>query len=314
LNRKGNQMERTEKIWVNGKLIDWDDAKVHVLTHALNYGTGVFEGIRVYQTPKGTAVFRLKEHIARLFNGCKVMGIDPEFGGRTYNAEEVVAAVKECIRANKNVDYVKPCVFLSGEEVGLNPVGVPASLSITCIHMGSYLGDAGSGAKVITSSWHRPDNLCGPAGAKVNGAYVTSCLAKREAVRQGANEAVMLNSTGHVAECTGENIFLCNGGKISTPQTSECILDGITRRSVIEIARDMGYEVVETEITRTQLVSAEEVWMTGTAAEVVPVVSVDGRAVGDGKTGAVTRKVQSKFHDIATGKDPKYDRWLEYVG
>ena len=306
-------MEKTEKIWIDGKLIKWDDAKVHVLTHGLNYGTAVFEGIRVYETPKGRAVFRLRDHVVRLLDGCKVMGIDLVFGGKTYGVEDVIDAVKTCIKANKKVDYVKPCVFLSGEEVGLNPVGVPASLSITSIFMGSYLGSASSGAKLITSSWHRPDNLCGPAGAKVNGAYVTSCLAKREAVQLGANEAVMLNSVGHVAECTGENIFVCRDGKIYTPHTSECILDGITRRSVIEIARNLGYEVIETQVTRTQLVTADEVWMTGTAAEVAPVTSVDGRTIGSGKTGEITTKVHDRFHKIATGNDQKYERWLEYV-
>jgi len=307
-------MEKTEKIWINGKLVDWNEAKVHILTHALNYGTAVFEGIRVYQTPKGPAVFRLKDHMKRLLDGCKVMGIDPEFGGKTYALEDAVEAVKTCIKANKKVDYVKPCVYLSGEEVGLNPVGVPASFSITCIYMGSYLGSASTeGAKVITSSWQRPDNLCGPAGAKINGTYVTSCLAKREAVRQGAKEAVMLNSVGHVAECTGENIFIYRNGKIYTPMASECILEGITRNSIIEVARDMGYEVIETQMTRTQLVTADEVWMTGTAAEVVPVTSIDGRTVGSGKIGKVTEKIHAEFHEIVAGKKPKYDRWLDYV-
>jgi len=306
-------MEKTEKIWMNGKLINWGEASVHVLTHAMNYGTAAFEGIRVYQTPKGRAAFRLREHLTRLLDGCKVMGIEPVFGGKTYGLEEVIDAVKVCIRANKKVDYVKPCVFLSGEDVGLNPVGVPASLYVACIYMGSYLGSASSGAKVITSSWHRPDNLCGPAGAKVSGAYVTSCLAKREAVQAGASEAVMLNLTGHVAECTGENIFICSNGKIYTPQISECILDGITRKSVIEIAREMGYEVAETQITRTQLVTADEVWMTGTAAEIVPVTSVDGRIIGSGKTGEITEKVHGRFHEIVTGKDPKFGKWLEYI-
>lgn len=307
-------MEKSEKIWINGRLVDWKDAKVHVMTHALNYGTGVFEGIRVYQTPKGPAVFRLKEHMERLVGGCKIMGFDLEFEGKTYGTEDLIKAVKDTIKANKKVDYVKPCVFLSGEEVGLNPVGVSVSMSITCIYMGSYLGTASSdGAKLITSSWQRPDNLCGPAGAKVNGAYVTSCLAKREAIRQGASEAVMLNSAGHIAECTGENIFLCKNGKILTPQVSECILEGITRNSIIDIARDMGYEVSETEITRTQLIMADEVWMTGTAAEVVPVTCVDGRKIGTGKVGEITKKVQAKFHSVAEGNVPEYDRWLDYV-
>lgn len=307
-------MEKTEKIWFDGKLVDWNDAKVHVLAHALNYGTGVFEGIRVYQTPKGTAVFRLKDHVSRIMDGCKVMGFDLEFGGKKYDFDGIMDVIKSTVRANKSVDYAKPCIFLSGEEVGLNPVGVPVSMVVTCIHMGQYLGSASSeGAKLITSSWHRPDNLCGPAGAKVNGAYVTSCLAKREAVRQGANEAVMLNSVGHVAECTGENIFILRNGKIYTPQVSECILEGITRNSVIQVARDMGYEVLETEITRTQLITAEEVWMTGTAAEVVSVTHIDGKTIGDGRIGAVTSRIHDRFHDIVTGKVPEYDDWLDYV-
>ena len=307
-------MEKTEKIWINGKLIDWADAKVHIMTHAMNYGTAVFEGIRVYQTPKGPAAFRLREHTRRLLDGCKVMGIEPVFEGRTYGAEEIIDAIKTCVKANKKVDYIKPCVFLSGEEAGLNPVGVPVSLAITCIYMGSYLGNASTeGAKIITSSWQRPDNLCGPAGSKINGTYVTSCLAKMEAVRQGANEAVMLNSSGHIAECTGENIFLLRDGKIYTPPTSECILDGITRNSVIDIARSIGYDVIEAQITRTQLVTADEVWMTGTAAEVVPVTSVDRRAVGSGKIGETSKKISERFHDITAGKVPKYEHWLEYI-
>ncbi|MFA6805031.1 MAG: branched-chain amino acid transaminase [Candidatus Methanomethylophilaceae archaeon] len=307
-------MDKTEFIWLDGKLVKWEDAKVHVLAHALNYGTGVFEGIRVYQTPKGPAVFRLKDHARRLMDGCKVMGFDMKFAGKTYGYEDIMTAIKDAVRANKNVDYAKPCVFLSGEEVGLNPVGVPESMAITCIHMGAYLGKAGTeGAKLITSSWHRPDNLCGPAGAKVNGSYVASCLAKREAIRQGANEAVMLNSVGHVAECTGENIFIYKDGKILTPSSAECILEGITRKSIIEVARDLGYEVVETEVTRTQLNTADEVWMTGTAAEVAPVTMIDGRIIGDGKIGEVSKSIHAKFSEIANGKDPKYESWLDYV-
>lgn len=308
-------MDKTEKIWLNGKLVDWADAKVHVLAHALNYGTGVFEGIRVYHTPKGPAVFRLKDHVRRLMDGCKVMGIDLVFDGKEYGFDDLMNAIKDAVRANGDaVDYVKPCVFLSGEEVGLNPVGVPVSMAITCIHMGAYLGkDSSAGAKLITSSWQRPDNLCGPAGAKVNGSYVASTLAKREAVRQGANEAVMLNSVGHVAECTGENIFLYRHGKILTPQAAECILEGITRQSIIDVARDLGYTVEETQVSRTQLITADEVWMTGTAAEIAPVTMIDGRVIGTGKIGEVATKIHEKFHDIATGKAPEYDAWLDYV-
>ena len=306
-------MEKSKFIWLNGKMVNWADAKVHVMSHAINYGTGVFEGIRVYETPKGKSVFRLKDHVRRMVGGCKIMGFEMEFGGKTYGEKEIYDSILETVRKNEKVDYVKPCVFLSGEEVGLNPVGVPTSMSITALYMGNYLGESDNGMKLITSSWHRPDNLCGPAGAKVNGSYVTSCLAKREAIRQGANEAVMLNSVGHVAECTGENIFIYKDGKISTPQSSECILEGITRNSVIQVARDMGYTVEETEVTRSQLITADEVWMTGTAAEVASVTVIDDRPIGDGKVGEVTKKIGKKFHEIVTGKDLKYEEWLDYV-
>lgn len=306
-------MEKGKLIWLNGKLVKWDDAKIHVMSHALNYGTGVFEGIRVYDTPKGKSIFRLKDHVHRMIGGCKVMGFDLVFGGKEYSEKDIYEAILQTVRENDNVDYVKPCIFLSGEEVGLNPVGVPVSMSISAMYMGNYLGESDSGMKLITSSWHRPDNLCSPAGAKVNGAYVTSCLAKREAVRQGADEAVMLNSLGHVAECTGENIFIYKDGKILTPPPSESILEGITRNSIIEVARDIGYTVEEVSISRTQLITADEVWMTGTAAEVASVTTIDARTIGDGKVGEVTRKIGKKFHDIVTGKDLAYEKWLDYV-
>lgn len=307
-------MEKCEKIWLDGKLVNWDEAKVHVLAHSLNYGTGVFEGIRVYQTPKGPAIFRLKDHARRLVDGCKIMGFDMKINGKEYGLQEVMDAIKDAVRANGKVDYVKPCVFLSGEEVGLNPVGVKTSFAITCIYMGAYLGkNANAGIKLITSSWERPDYLCGPAGAKVNGSYVASCLAKREAIRQGANEAVMLNRTGHVAECTGENIFAYKFGKIITPAPSECILQGITRCSIITVARDLGYTVDETALTRFQLIASDEVWLTGTAAEIAPVTEIDGQIIGDGKPGKVSAEIHAKFTEIVTGKDPKYADWLDYV-
>ncbi|MFA5451954.1 MAG: branched-chain amino acid transaminase [Candidatus Methanomethylophilaceae archaeon] len=307
-------MEKTEKIWFDGKLVNWKDATVHVLAHALNYGTGVFEGIRVYQTPKGAAVFRLKDHTKRLMDGCKIMGIDLKFAGKVYDFDDIMNAIKEVVRVNKNVDYVKPCVFLCGEEVGLNPIGVPSSMAITGINMGMYLGKgADKGASLMVSTWQRPDNLCAPAGAKVNGVYVTSCLAKREAVMRGASEAVMLNSNGYVAECSGENIFIYKRGKIYTPKPSNSLLEGITRNSIMEVASDLGYEVIETDVSRTELMTADEVWMTGTAAEVAPVTIVDERPVGNGKVGKVALEIRDKFADITRGKDPKYSAWLDYV-
>lgn len=307
-------MDKTEFIWLDGKLVKWEDARVHVLSHALNYGTGIFEGIRVYETPKGPAVFRLKSHTKRLMDGCKVLGFDMNIGGKDYGYEEAFEAIKDTVRANENVDYVKPCVFLGGEEVGLNPIGVQTSFAITAVHMGAYLGkDAAKGAKLIVSPWQRPDNLCSPAGAKVNGVYVTSCLAKRDAKEKGADEAVMLNAQGHVAECTGENIFIYRHGKILTPKTSNSILEGITRNSVIQVARDMGYTVEETDITRIELYTADEVWMTGTAAEISPVTVIDNRIVGDGAPGKVALAIRARFMDIVTGKVPEYSDWIDLV-
>lgn len=306
-------MEKGKFIWLNGKLVKWEDAKIHIMSHAFNYGTGVFEGIRIYDTPKGKSVFRLKEHVHRMVGGCKVMGFDLEFGGKIYDEQKIYDAIIETVKNNPNADYVKPCIYLSGEEVGLNPVNVPVSMVISAMFMGNYLGENEKGMTLITSSWHRPDNLCSPAGAKINGTYVTSCLAKKEAVRHGADEAVMLNSCGHVAECTGENIFIYKDGKIITPLPSESILEGITRNSTIEVARDMGYTVEETLVSRTQLITADEVWMTGTAAEVAPVTLIDGRKIGDGKVGKVSKQIGKKFHDIVTGKDLAYEKWLDYV-
>lgn len=308
------KMDKTDKIWLNGKMVNWADAKVHVLAHALNYGTGVFEGIRVYNTPKGPAIFRLKDHVKRLMDGCKVVGIELVFDGKEYGFDDIAEAIKQTVRDNKDVDYVKPCIFLSGEEVGINPTNVPVSMSVTAVHMGEYLGKgADKGAKIVTSSWQRPDNLCSPAGAKVNGAYITSCLAKKEALLHGASEAVMLNSNGYIAECTGENIFIYRQGKIQTPDPSNSILQGITRNSIIQVARDLGYTVEETNISRIELLTADEVWMTGTAAEVAPVTYMDERPIGSGEIGPVAKEIRSKFADIVRGKDPKYEAWLDYV-
>jgi len=308
--KRGKKMEKAEKIWMDGKIINWNEAKVHVLAHALNYGTGVFEGIRVYETKKGLAIFRAKEHVRRLLDSCKVMYFDIP-----YTADEILKAMHDVIKANKKVDYVKPCIFLAGEEVGLNPINVPVSFAITPVYLGSYLGkDAQEkGAALATSSWMRPWNMGAPAGAKVNGVYVTSCLAKREAKMKGADEAVMLNAQGNVAECSGENIFVYKRGKLYTPTPASSILEGITRNSIIEFARDMGYEVVETDISRVELYTADEVFMTGTAAEVSVVTKIDDRLVGDGKPGKVAKELGAKFRDIVAGKDPKYEKWLNYV-
>jgi branched-chain amino acid aminotransferase len=303
-------MEKTSKIWMDGKFVDWNDAKVHVLAHALNYGTGVFEGIRVYETPSGPAIFRLKDHVKRLMDGCRVMCFD-----LPYTFDEICEAIKETVRVNKKVDYIKPCVFLCGEAVGLNPIGVPVKFTITAVYLGSYLGAEAQekGASLVTSTWFRPWNMAAPAGCKVNGVYVTSCLAKMEAKKHGADEAVMLNAQGNVAECSGENIFMYKRGKIYTPMTADSILEGITRNSVMEIARDLGYDVIETEISRIDMLTADEVFMTGTAAELTMVANIDKRPIGEGKPGKVGKQLAAKFADVVRGKDPKYEKWLDRV-
>jgi branched-chain amino acid aminotransferase len=303
-------MEKTEKIWMNGKLVAWNDAKVHVLAHALNYGTGVFEGIRVYETSKGPAIFRATEHIKRLLDSCKVLCFD-----LPYSAEDIRKALHEVIKVNKKVDYIKPCVFLSGEEVGLNPIGVPVSFTITAVHLGSYLGKEAQekGASLMTSSWFRPWNLAAPAGAKVNGVYVTSSLAKRDAKTNGFDEAVMLNASGNVAECSGENIFIVKRRKLYTPPPSSSILEGITRNSIMEIAEDMGYDVIEREISRVELYTADEVFMTGTAAEMTAVTKIDNRIIGEGRMGPVAAELKTAFKDATVGKNKKYEGWLDLV-
>jgi len=270
----------------------------------------VSEGIRVYETSKGLAVFRLKEHVERLIDGCKVMCFD-----LPYSHEEIRNAIKDTVRTNKKVDYVKPCVFLCGEAVGLNPIGVPVKFTITSVYLGSYLGKEAQekGASLVTSSWMRPWNLAAPAGSKVNGIYVTSCLAKMDAKKRGYDEAVMLNAQGNVAECSGENIFIMKRGKIYTPQTSDSILEGITRNSIIEIARDLGYDVVEREVSRIEMLTADEVFMTGTAAEITQVTKIDDRPIGNGKPGPVGKLLAAKYADAVRGKDPKYEKWLDRV-
>jgi branched-chain amino acid aminotransferase len=295
---------------MDGEFVDWNDAKVHVLAHALNYGTGVFEGIRVYETSKGLAVFRLKDHVKRLIDGCKVMCFD-----LPYTFDEIYEAIKETVKVNKKVDYVKPCVFLCGEAVGLNPIGVPIRFTITSVYLGSYLGKEAQerGASLVTSSWMRPWNLAAPAGSKVNGIYVTSCLAKMDAKKRGFDEAVMLNAQGNVAECSGENIFIVKRGTIITPQTSDSILEGITRNSIIDIARDLGYEVIEREVSRIEMLTADEVFMTGTAAEITQVARIDDRPIGDGKPGPVGKQLAAKYADVVRGKDARYEKWLDRV-
>jgi branched-chain amino acid aminotransferase len=303
----------TEKIWLDGELVDWDQARVHVLTHSLHYGSGVFEGIRAYATSRGVAVFRLTDHINRLFASAKVfMIVIP------YTPDELVAATKAVVRANGLDDgcYIRPIVFLGYGEMGLNPLPCPVSVSIAAWPWGTYLGDEGvaNGIRLKVSSWQRHDPNAVPTAAKGTGMYVNSSLAKVEALKAGYDEALLLAPDGSVSECTGENIFVVKRGRVITPPTSESgALEGITQHSVETIAADLGYEVAHEALIRTDLYTADEAFLTGTAAEVVPIREVDDRAVGEGRPGPITKHIQETYFGAVRGEVDRYKDWLEHV-
>jgi branched-chain amino acid aminotransferase len=305
------QIQPTELIWKNGKLIPWKDATVHVLTHGLHYGTGAFEGIRCYNTASGPAVFRLKEHMERMLSSAKAINMKLPYG-----LEELCKAAKETVKANKlDACYIRPIAFYGVSGIGVNPIGYPVETFIIVFPLGAYLGDEGlkNGIRVHTSSWHRVTSGSVPATAKICGDYVNSALAVMEAKLNGFDETVMLNELHMVAEGSGENIFLVREGRILTPPLNAGILPGITRKSVIEVAADMGYDVREQNLARSELYLADELFFTGTAAEVTPIREVDRRTVGDGRPGPITKAIQSKFLDIVKGKDKKYLKWLDPV-
>jgi len=302
-------IEKVEKIWFNGELVDWDKAQVHVLTHALHYGSGVFEGIRAYETPKGTAVFRLTEHIERLMDSSKIYLMPVP-----YSVEQLVEATKELARVNKLKScYIRPIVFRGYGEMGLNPLNSPVDVAIAAWSWGTYLGDEGlkNGIKAMISSFRRIDPNSLPPAAKATGQYINSILAKLEAIYSNYEEAILLDSRGFVSEGSGENIFVVKNGVIHTPSTSASILEGITRDTVIELAQDMGYEVVERDLVRSDLFLADEIFVTGTAAEITPIREVDKREIG--KPGPITVSLQEKFFAVVKGEDDRYADWLEYV-
>ncbi|MBI4399571.1 branched-chain amino acid transaminase [Candidatus Micrarchaeota archaeon] len=304
-------MQKVDKIWMNGKYVAWDEAKIHVLTHALHYGTGVFEGIRCYNTVKGPAVFRLKEHVQRMYNSAKVYMMKIP-----YSQEEVRNAVKQTIRENKLKEcYIRPIAYYGYSEMGLNPSKNPIDVAIAVWPWGTYLGEEGlkKGIRCKISSWCRVDVRILPPQAKATANYANSVLAKLEAINCGFEEAIVTNLDGMIAEGPGENIFIVKDGQVITPPGSAGILFGITRDSIIKVARDMGIEVVEREISREDLFIADEAFFTGTAAEVTPIREVDHRVIGNGTRGPITEKLQSKFFDIVKGKDEKYFGWLDFV-
>lgn len=301
----------TAKIWMDGDLVDWDDATIHVLNPTLHYGWGVFEGIRAYATSRGPAVFRLTEHIERLFRSAHIYLMAP-----AYSAEEIVAATKEVVRVNEVEScYIRPLLYLGYGEMGLNPLPSATKVTIACWPWGAYLGDeaAQKGCRAVVSSWQRIGHNTIPPAGKATGQYINSSLAKVAALKAGYDEAIMLTQQGNVAEGSGMNIFLVNGKKIITPPLIDGVLAGLTRDAVMTIARDEGYELVEATLSRTDLYLADEAWFTGTAAEMVPLVEVDDRRVGTGRPGPITRHLLEMFHQAAAGALDRYKDWNEYV-
>ena len=304
-------MQPTKYIWMDGEFVDWDDATIHVLSHGLHYGTGAFEGIRAYETDRGPAVFRLTEHIERLARSCKALGIPIE-----WSVDEIVKASKELFSANGLVSgYIRPLVFYGTGSMGLNPAGASVHTMIATWEWGAYLGEEGvtNGIRVKVSSWRRIGHDSLMPNAKLTGGYVNSVQAKQEALRGGYDEAIMLNTDGFVAEGSGENLFLIRDGVVRTPSLASGVLEGLTREAVMTMLRDDGYEVIEEAITRTDLYYADEMFMTGTAAEVTPIREVDDRPVGDGRPGPVTKRAQEMFIDAVTGSNERYADWLNYI-
>ena len=302
-------LQKVDRIWMDGELVPWDEARIHILTHSLHYGSGVFEGIRAYATSQGPAVFRLTDHIHRLFDSAKIFLIDIPF-----TPEQLVEAVKETIRVNGlDACYVRPIVYLGYGEMGLNPLPCPVNVAIAVWPWGTYLGDEGlrRGVRVKISTWHRHSPNAVPVAAKGTGGYLNSSLAKVEALKAGYDEAILLSPQGYVSECTGENLFVVKRGRILTPPVAAGALEGITQDSVTTIARDLGYEIAEANLLRTDLYLAEEAFLTGTAAEVVPIRSVDDREIGE--PGPVTRAIQDTYFATVRGEVDRYKDWLEHV-
>lgn len=303
--------DTASKIWIDGNMVDWKDAKIHVLSHVVHYGTSVFEGIRAYKNDNGVAVFRLKEHVQRLFDSAKVYKIDIPF-----TKKEIEEAILETVRVNDLQGcYIRPIVFRGYGQLGVDPSGCPVNVVIAAWEWGSYLGEEGmaNGVDIGISSWRKPAPDTLPTLAKCGANYMNSQLAKLEAIDNGYDEAIMLDYQGHVSEGSGENIFLIEGEKLYTPAMSSSNLKGITRDSLMTIARDLGYEVIEDVISRERLYFADEVFFTGTAAEVTPIRSIDHRIVGSGKRGPISEKLQKAFFDVVEAKAEDKYGWLSYI-
>jgi branched-chain amino acid aminotransferase len=302
--------DRDGKIWKDGHMIEWRDATLHMLTHSLHYGMAIFEGVRAYKTVDGTAIFRLKEHTQRLFNSAKIFQMQ-----LPYDMETLMTAQREVVSANKLEScYIRPLAWIGSEKMGVSARGNTIHVSIAAWPWGAYLGEEGlaKGIRVKTSSFTRHHVNVSMVRAKASGYYINSILANQEVTAEGYDEALLLDTEGYVSEGAGENVFIVKAGKIYTPDLASC-LDGITRDSVLTMARDLGIEVIEKRITRDEIYCADEAFFTGTAAEVTPIRELDNRTIGIGSRGPVTEKLQSLFFDVVGGKSAKYKHWLTPV-
>ena len=302
--------DRDGKIWKDGQMIEWRDATLHMLTHSLHYGMAIFEGVRAYKTVDGTAIFRLKEHTQRLFNSAKIFQMKMPF-----DMETLMAAQREVVRANQLEScYIRPLAWIGSEKMGVSARGNTIHVSVAAWPWGAYLGEEGlaKGIRVKTSSFTRHHVNISMVRAKASGYYINSILANQEVTADGYDEALLLDTEGYVSEGAGENVFIVKAGKIYTPDLASC-LDGITRDSVLTMARDLGIDVIEKRITRDEIYCSDEAFFTGTAAEVTPIRELDGRQIGAGSRGPVTEQLQSLFFDVVGGKAAKYKHWLTPV-
>lgn len=303
--------DRDGKIWMDGRLVDWRDAKIHVLTHTLHYGCGAFEGVRAYNTVNGTAIFRLREHTERLFNSAKILRMKIP-----YTVEQVMEAQKEVVRANQLEScYIRPLTWIGSEKLGVSPKGNTIHLMIAAWAWGAYLGEEGlkRGIRVKTSSYTRHHVNITMTQAKTVSNYTNSILANMEATDDGYDEALLLDSAGFVSEGAGENLFVVKNGVLYTPDLSAGALNGITRNTIFAICQDLGLKLIEKRITRDEVYIADEAFFTGTAAEVTPIRELDRIEIGGGSRGPITEKIQSAFFDIVNGRNPKYAEWLTQV-
>ncbi|HET9484141.1 MAG TPA: branched-chain amino acid transaminase [Xanthomonadales bacterium] len=305
-------IKKLDTIWIDGQLVPWDAATDHLLAHTMHYGVGAFEGIRAYQRADGkTAVFRLREHIERLLDSCAICTMDVP-----YTRDQLMTACHDVLKSNKMTSaYLRPLVYLGYGALGLGSFEPPVRTMVACYEWGAYLGDDGlkKGIKCMISGFTRSNGNAVMNKGKICGQYVTSVLAKRMAIKSGFEEALMLDPQGHVAEGTGENIFVVKKDVVRTPPTSAAILSGITRDTAIQLLREQGVDVREEPIARDELYTADEVFLTGTAAEITPVRDIDHRKIGRGEAGPVTRRVQESFFSIVKGSDSKHDHWLSFV-